>query len=72
MDILCEGLEPEFIKYFGYVESLEFEEEPDYVWVKRLFKDLFDRMGYDNNRVLDWAQKHKYWSIREYSSIWTN
>lgn len=40
--------------------TLEYEEEPDYNWVRRLFKDLFDRQGFVNNRVMDWAEKHKY------------
>ena len=32
----------QFKTYFDYVKALEYEEEPDYVWIKRLFKDLFD------------------------------
>ena len=58
--MLCEGLPKEFDRYFEYCQSLEFEEEPDYVWIKRLFSDLFDASGFENNRVLDWAEKHKY------------
>lgn len=60
LNILCEGLPNDFNQYFEYVRSLEFEEEPDYVWVKRLFKDLFERQGFKDNRVMDWAEKHKY------------
>lgn len=61
VEILCEDFPAEFPKYFKYIQSLEFEEEPDYTWIKRLFKDLFERSGYQNNRVFDWAQKHQYW-----------
>jgi hypothetical protein len=57
---LCEGLPEEFEKYFNYIKTLEFEEEPDYVWIKRLFKDLFESKGFLNNNIMDWAEKHKY------------
>lgn len=60
INILCEDLPKEFQDYFNYVRSLEFEEEPDYTWMRRLFKDLFDKSGYQNNLVMDWAEKHKY------------
>ena len=42
------------------MQSLEYEEEPDYRWLRRLLKDLFDGQGFHNNRVMDWAEKHKY------------
>lgn len=60
VSLLCESLPEEFGKYFEYVRTLEFEEEPDYAWMRRVLKDLFESSGYTNNRVLDWAEKHKY------------
>ncbi len=33
----------EFNTYLKYCRSLKFEERPDYVWIRRLFKDLFFR-----------------------------
>jgi casein kinase 1 len=42
------------------VKTLEFEEEPDYVWIKRLFKDLFSQSGFVDNNIMDWAERHKY------------
>jgi hypothetical protein len=37
---LVSGLEPEFTLYMKYVTSLQFEEDPDYDFCKRLFFDL--------------------------------
>jgi len=40
-----------------YCRSLKFEEKPDYVWIRRLFKDLFYRFEYVWNTVFEWAEK---------------
>ncbi|CAD8141570.1 unnamed protein product [Paramecium pentaurelia] len=59
IDKLCEGFPEEFVKYFNYIKSLKFEEIPDYVWIKRLFKDLFIKQEYTWDNVFDWAQETK-------------
>lgn len=45
----------EFGIYFNYCKSLKFEERPDYVWIRRLFKDLFNKMDYKWDNIFDWA-----------------
>lgn len=45
-DRLCLGLPEEFEMYFHYVKGLKFDERPDYIWIRRVFKDLFERMNY--------------------------
>jgi serine/threonine protein kinase len=47
---LWKGFPEEFQLYFDYVLNLEFEEDPNYDYLKRLFKDLFLRMGYEHDR----------------------
>ena len=42
------------------MRTLEYEEEPDYIWLRQLFKDLFEDKGFVNNRVMDWAERHKH------------
>ena len=37
---LCEGLSKEFIDYMDYVKNLNFEQNPDYNYLKNLFKNL--------------------------------
>lgn len=51
---LCEGLPTEFSEYLRYCRSLEFEENPNYPRVKRQFRDLFKREGFDYDFVYDW------------------
>jgi casein kinase I homolog HRR25 len=31
----------QFIDYMSYVKNLKFEEKPDYMYIRRMFKDLF-------------------------------
>mgnify|MGYP006878245319 CR=1 FL=1 len=41
----------------GYCRSLKFEEKPDIGYLRKLFKDLFYRMGYEYDYVFDWMVK---------------
>jgi hypothetical protein len=36
---------------------MKFEEKPDIAHLRKLFKDLFYRMGYDYDFVFDWMVK---------------
>lgn len=38
-----------------YARNLKFEERPDYVWIRRLFKDLFYRCEYQWDLIFEWA-----------------
>lgn len=42
LDDLCKGF-PEFEQYLKYCRNLRFEETPDYVWMKNLFRNLYFR-----------------------------
>ncbi|KAF2572139.1 hypothetical protein F2Q70_00001964 [Brassica cretica] len=53
--VLCKSFPPEFTSYFLYVRSLRFEDKPDYPYLKRLFRDLFIREGYQFDYVFDWT-----------------
>ena len=52
---LCEGLPGEFAAYFDYIRSLDFDEKPDYSYLRRIFRDLFVREGFDYDHVFDWT-----------------
>ncbi|KAG6537161.1 hypothetical protein ZIOFF_002246 [Zingiber officinale] len=45
----------EFASYFRYCRSLKFEEKPEYAYLKRLFRDLFIREGFQFDYVFDWT-----------------
>nr|GLL30770.1 casein kinase 1-like protein 9 [Ipomoea trifida] len=55
IEVLCKSYPSEFISYFHYCRSLRFEDKPDYSYLKRLFRDLFIREGYQFDFVFDWT-----------------
>ncbi|XP_022873510.1 casein kinase 1-like protein 11 [Olea europaea var. sylvestris] len=65
LQVLCKSYPSEFISYFHYCRSLRFEDKPDYSYLKRLFRDLFIREGYQFDYVFDWT-------ILKYPQIGTN
>ena len=54
LECLCMGLPGEFINYISYTRSLEFEETPNYAYLKRIFKNLFIRMNFQYDFLFDW------------------
>ena len=54
MEILLDGFQHEFVDYMTYVKGLEFEEQPNYTILCKLFGDLFDGMGYGISPKYDW------------------
>lgn len=57
IESLTKGLPEEFAIYLNYCRSLKFEEKPDIGYLRKLFKDLFYRMGYEYDFVFDWMIK---------------
>ncbi|KAG1361521.1 hypothetical protein COCNU_09G009840 [Cocos nucifera] len=55
VEVLCKAHPSEFISYFHYCRSLRFDDKPDYSYLKRLFRDLFIREGYQFDYVFDWT-----------------
>ncbi|KAL3726955.1 hypothetical protein ACJRO7_031803 [Eucalyptus globulus] len=55
IEVLCRSYPSEFTSYFHYCRSLRFEDKPDYSYLKRLFRDLFIREGYQFDYVFDWT-----------------
>lgn len=52
---LCEGFPTEFVDYFRYCTDLDFAQEPDYDYLRRLFNDLYKRLGYTFDGKFDWV-----------------
>ncbi|KAL6845362.1 hypothetical protein ACP4OV_024857 [Aristida adscensionis] len=52
---LCCGYPTEFASYFHYCRSLRFDDKPDYSYLKRLFRDLFIREGFQFDYAFDWT-----------------
>lgn len=47
----------ELATYLRYVRRLDFFETPDYEYLRKLFKDLFERKGYVDDGEFDWTHK---------------
>ena len=41
--------------YFNYIRSLNFDEKPKYFYLRKIFRDLFVREGFDYDHVYDWT-----------------
>ncbi|GMK53762.1 hypothetical protein CspeluHIS016_0103480 [Cutaneotrichosporon spelunceum] len=54
-DILCRGFPNEFAIYLNYCRSLRFDDKPDYSYLRKLFRDLFVREGFQYDYVFDWS-----------------
>lgn len=55
IEALCRGYPAEFASYFHYCRSLRFEDSPDYSYLKRIFRELFIREGFQFDYVFDWT-----------------
>lgn len=55
IESLCKSYPSEFSSYFHYCRSLRFDDKPDYAYLKRIFRDLFIREGFQFDYVFDWT-----------------
>ncbi len=54
-DVLCRGFPNEFAIYLNYTRSLRFDDKPDYSYLRKIFRDLFVREGFQYDYVYDWT-----------------
>jgi len=54
-EMLCRGFPNEFAIYLNYCRSLRFDDKPDYSYLRKLFRDLFVREGFQYDYVFDWS-----------------
>lgn len=55
VETLCKGFPEEFATYINYCRKLAFDEDPDYSYVRKLFKDLFVSKGFELDYMYDWV-----------------
>eukprot|EP00826_Nyctotherus_ovalis_P039568 TRINITY_DN3814_c0_g4_i2.p1 TRINITY_DN3814_c0_g4~~TRINITY_DN3814_c0_g4_i2.p1 ORF type:complete len:185 (-),score=66.80 TRINITY_DN3814_c0_g4_i2:48-602(-) len=53
---LCEGLPQEFVLYLKHCRSLNFEQTPNYFYLKSLFENLFEQKKYIADFAYDWIE----------------
>ena len=55
VEFLTRGLPNEFAIYMNYIKSVRFEDKPDYAYLRKIFRDLFIREGYQYDYIFDWT-----------------
>ena len=55
VEVLCKGFPPEFAMYLNYCRGLGFEEGPDYMYLRQLFRILFRTLNHQYDYTFDWT-----------------
>ncbi|KAG6463053.1 hypothetical protein O3G_MSEX013634 [Manduca sexta] len=55
VEVLCKGFPAEFAMYLNYCRGLSFDESPDYMYLRQLFRILFRTMNYQYDYTFDWT-----------------
>ena len=55
IQVLCKGFPPEFAMYFNYCRGLRFDEDPDYPYLRQVFKHLFLKLNLRYDFTFDWT-----------------
>ncbi len=53
--VLCRNFPAEFATYMNYVRALRFDDQPDYQYLRRLFRGLLVRKGWEFDKF-DWEE----------------
>jgi len=56
---LCLGYPSEFCTYVSYARNLPFEQEPDYEYLRNLFRTVMNRYGWACDGEFDWKKTKK-------------
>jgi serine/threonine protein kinase len=54
----CIGVPGELILFVNYCRSLDFEEDPDYQYLRNILGNLYKHHGYGTSNVYDWDEVH--------------
>ncbi|XP_051682856.1 casein kinase I [Oryctolagus cuniculus] len=55
VEVLCEGFPQEFATYLNYCRGLQFDETPDYTYLRQLFRNLFQNLNHEYDNTFDWT-----------------
>ncbi|CAF0965669.1 unnamed protein product [Adineta ricciae] len=56
---LCTNLSPEFAMYLNYCRQLYYTDEPDYSYIRQIFRNLSYRLKYQYDYAFDWILLEK-------------
>jgi casein kinase 1 alpha len=55
VEVLCKGFPAEFAMYLNYCRGLRFEDDPDYKYLRQLFRILFRTLNHQYDFAYDWT-----------------
>lgn len=55
VEVLCKGFPAEFSMYLNYSRGLRFDEAPDYMYLRQLFRILFRTLSHQYDYTFDWT-----------------
>ena len=65
-EVLCRFLPKEMLDYMRYVQRLGFEENPDYKYLKNLFKSILYRLNPNHGQfIFSWINKENFNQIKD-------
>ena len=56
-EVICRGLPSEFIEYIKYCRNLSFEQNPDYEYLRNLFRNILIKLNTTNDLKFSWIRK---------------
>ena len=60
---ICKGMPKEMNDYMNYVMSLNYEQCPNYEYLRKLFMNVLAKIGESNEALFSWVDKNKYRTI---------
>ena len=65
-ELLCNNLPEEFLDYIKYVSNLNFEDEPDYNYLKSLFQIMLNKQGFEEKKIFfSWINENNISRIKK-------
>lgn len=65
IETLCKDFPDEFAMYLNYCRGLRFEESPDYVYLRTLFRTRFRNLNHQYDYVFDWTLLRQKTSMQQ-------
>ena len=55
IETLCLGYPEEMATYMTYCRNLGFDETPNYAYLRKLFRELYNKCMFEHNFIFDWT-----------------
>lgn len=56
---LCHGLPEQFAMILNYCQTLKFEDQPNYLFLRRLLRNLFVSLAFKEDNTFDWMSRYR-------------